>query len=55
MEPFDTNEQVYTSDKRTETYTAYNVEVGNEFRVLCASTGTFSGEVTWMNRGKNSV
>lgn len=48
MEPFDTNERVYDKVPDSQTYT---VEIGNEFSVLCASTGTFSGRVTWINKG----
>lgn len=52
MEPFDTNERVYVNVPHSQTYT---VEIGNEFSILCASTGTFSGQVTWINEGVNSI
>lgn len=45
MEIFDTNPSVYTSQDNGKTYV---VESGNEFSVLCFSTGEFSGRVTWI-------
>ena len=51
MEPFDTNTAVYKFDNMKS---SYDVEAGNEFNVVCTSSGTFSGRVTWMNNGSNS-
>ena len=48
MEPFDTNTAVYTVNNMESTY---NVEDGNEFNVICTSSGTFSGQVVWINNG----
>ena len=45
VEATETNDSVYTVDSETQTYT---VEVGNEFSVICVSSGTFNGRVTWI-------
>ena len=52
MEPFDTNTAVYTVNNMKSTYT---VEDGNEFNVICTSSGAFSGQVMWINNGMVGV
>ena len=51
VEPFATNTAVYKFDNIKS---SYDVEGGNEFYVVCTSSGTFSGQVTWLNNGSNS-
>ena len=51
VETFGTNPAVYKVQDNVET--AYDVEDGNEFSVICTSSGTFSGRVTWTNNGRN--
>ena len=47
VEIVNTNPTVYKSeDGKT-----YSVENGNEFSVLCSSSGEFSGRVTWFKIG----
>ena len=48
MEPFVTNPTIYTS---RENGRSFNIEIGNEFNVLCISSGEFSGGVTWIKKG----
>lgn len=48
MEIVDTNPTVYKSEDDGKTY---SVESGNEFSVLCISSGKFSGQVTWTKIG----
>ena len=46
VELFDKNSAV------NNTKSNYDVEDGNEFSVICTSSGTFSGRVTWMDSGR---
>ena len=46
VDVFDTLQTVYMSDRKD-----YNVEIGNEFSVLCVSFGEFNGRVTWIKKG----
>lgn len=49
VEPFDTNVAVYTVNNMKSTY---DIEDGNEFNIICTSSGIFSGQVTWINDGE---
>ena len=48
MDIVDTNPTVYKSEDDGKTY---SVENGNEFSVLCTSSGEFSGQVAWTKIG----
>ena len=50
VEPFETNTAVYDF---SDTRSSYDVEDGNEFSVICTSSGTFSGRVVWINNSKS--
>ena len=52
VEPFNTNSAVYKLDDMNAQYA---VEDGNEFSVICTSSGTFSGRVSWINEGVKLV
>ena len=56
MDVFDTLQTVYTQlvDEEEASRNAkqtYSVESGNEFSVLCVSSGEFNGRVTWVKNG----
>ena len=55
VELFDTNTTVYDELEVDDMKARYSVEDGNEFNVICTSSGTFSGRVTWINEGANLV
>jgi hypothetical protein len=48
VEAFDTTVAVYTVNNMKS---AYDIEDGNEFNIICKSSGIFSGRVTWINNG----
>ena len=55
VDVFDTLRTVYTPSDDEEIASRnrkqeYSIESGNEFSVLCVSSGEFSGRVTWVKK-----